>query len=313
MSKGAKKKAEKLKKRQTLKRPHSRSSEESGNETMSKRTRQSRQPIEINDEKSARDRRKKARARIEDISDEESNDDKMKTSKSKQRGRNQVLKNGRASSRLQRTGRQGSDDEKEERNAEMSNVKSFYGKPTRRTRQQKVSSGEDDDDDDEPAKRRTNASRKPERGYRRRRPQILDDSEDEFDDEEESGKENHRSSLRKIGSRSKSSEKPARRSTRNQRHVPSSPEESAEDSGEDIPQVKNQRAASKKNIKRSKNVSSSSEESDESGHNTSTRQALRNTCHEDNKSNKGTARRKAQGRRGDKIHEDESEDGKSQK
>lgn len=175
-SKGAKKKAEKLKKRHTLKRPHSRSSEESGNETVSKRTRQSRQPIEITDEKSARDRRKKARARIEDISDEESNDDKMKTSKSKQRGRNQkVLKNGRASSRLQRTGRQDSDDEKEERKADKTNVKSFYGKPTRRTRQQKVSSGDDDDDDDddEPAQQRTNASRKPERGSRRNRPQIL--------------------------------------------------------------------------------------------------------------------------------------------
>jgi len=119
---------------------------------------------------------------------------------------------------------------------------------------------------------------------------LADDSEDEdVDDEEESGKENRQSSLRKTGSRSKSSQRPARKSTRNQRQIPSSPEES-EDGDEDT--------------SRSRSTLSSLEESEESGHDTSKRQALRNTSHAANKTNKVTATRKTQARRGNKINGD---------
>lgn len=152
-----------------LKRPHSRSSEESGSETVSKRTRQSRQRIEIADDKSARDRRRKVRACIEDMSDDESNDGKVKTSKTTQRT-GKVVKNGRTSSRLQRICRQDSDDENEEMKGSKSNTKSFYGKSTRRARRQKISSEEDND---EPNEQRTNTARNSGRGSRRNRPQIL--------------------------------------------------------------------------------------------------------------------------------------------
>ena len=139
---------------------------------------------------------------------------------------------------------------------------------------------------------------------------LTDDSEDEdVDDEEESGKENRQSSLRKTGSRFKSSQRPARKSTRNQRQIPSSPEES-EDGDEHISKFTNQRAASKNNAARTKSTSSSFEESDESGHDTSKRQALRNTSHVANKSNKVTVTRKTQARRGDKINGEESDEDK---
>ncbi|KAL9979827.1 hypothetical protein ACROYT_G017544 [Oculina patagonica] len=304
-SKGAKNKAVRNGRRdesslrsKKLKRPRSRSSEESGIETVSKRTRQSRQPM---DEKSARDKRSRSRACIEDMSDEESIDGKMKASKSKQRA-GKVVRSGRISSRLQRICQQDSDDE-EEGKADKSNVKSFYGKPTRRTRQQKVSSEEEEVD--ELKDRRTNASRNRGRGTRRNRPQISDNSEDE-DESEESGKENRQSSRRKMSGRSKSSESPTRKSTRNQRHVPSSSEHS-EDSDEDTSRLTNQRATRKKNTKRSKNVSSSFVESDESGHNTSKKPASKNVLVE---ANKGRGTRNTQARRGDKIDEGESDDGK---
>ena len=148
--------------RSNRKRPYSRSSEESGNETVSKRTRQGRQPIEIADEESTRDKRKRARevrarrASIEDMSDDESSDGHGKTSKNKRSKGNQ--KPSRVSSRLQRIYRQDSDDEMEE---------SKSRKSTRRVRQQKVSS-EDDDDELEPETQR-NAGRRT-RG--RNRPQI---------------------------------------------------------------------------------------------------------------------------------------------
>lgn len=149
--------------RSNRKRPYSRSSEESGNETVSKRTRQGRQPIEIADEESARDKRKRARevrarrASIEDMSDEESSDGHGKTLKNKRSKGNQ--KPSRVSSRLQRIYRQDSDDEMEE---------SKSRKSTRRVRQQKVSSEDDDDDELEPEIQR-NAGRRT-RG--RNRPQI---------------------------------------------------------------------------------------------------------------------------------------------
>ena len=172
-SKGAKHKAVKHGRSNKLKRPHSRSSEESGNETVSKRTRQSRHPIEIADEKGARGKRSRSRAFIEDMSDEESIDGKMKASKTKQRA-GKVVKRGRISTRLQRMCQQDSDDDddddEEEGKADNSNVKSFYGKSTRRTRQQKVSSEEDDDDELE--EQSTNSSRNRGRGTRRNRPHI---------------------------------------------------------------------------------------------------------------------------------------------
>ena len=168
-SKEAKHKSVKHGRSNKLKRPHSRSSEESGTETVSKRTRQSRHPIEIADEKGARGKRSRSRAFIEDMSDEESIDGKMKASKTKQRA-GKVVKRGRISTRLQRMCRQDSDDDDEEGKADNSNVTSFYGKSTRRTRQQKVSSEEDDDDELE--EQSTNQSRNRGRGTRRNRPHI---------------------------------------------------------------------------------------------------------------------------------------------
>jgi len=153
-----------------LKRPHSRSSEESGSETVSKRTRQSRQPIEIVDGKSARDRRRNARACIEDISDDESIDGKMKSKTTQRTGK--VVKNGRISSgRLQRLWQQDSDDENEEKKGSKSNAKSFYGKSAGRARRQKISSEEEEED--ETNKLCTDTSRNGGRGSRRNRPQIL--------------------------------------------------------------------------------------------------------------------------------------------
>lgn len=151
-----------------LKRPHSRSSEESGSETVSKRTRQSRQPIEIVDGKSARDRRRNARACIEDMSDDESIDGKMKSKTTQRTGK--LVKSGRISSRLQRLCQHDSDDENEEKKGSKSNAKLFYGKSTGRARRQKISNEEDDD---ETNKRCTNTSRNSARGSRRNRPQIL--------------------------------------------------------------------------------------------------------------------------------------------
>ena len=153
-----------------LKRPHSRSSEESGSATVSKRTRQSRQPIEIVDGKSARDRRRNARACIEDISDDESIDGKVKSKTTQRTGK--VVKNGRMSSRLQRLCQQDSDDEHEEKKGSKSNAKSFYGKSAGRARRQKISS-EEEEEADETNKRSTNTSRNNGLGSRRNRPQIL--------------------------------------------------------------------------------------------------------------------------------------------
>lgn len=150
------------------KRPKSPSSEESGSETVSKRPRQSRQPIEVVDGKSARDRRRKARVSIEDMSDSESSDGKMKSKTTQPTGN--VMKNGRTSSRLQRICPQDSEDVDEEKKGSKSNAKSFYGKSNRRARQQKLSSVEDED---ETNKRCTNTSRNSGRGSRRNRPQIL--------------------------------------------------------------------------------------------------------------------------------------------
>jgi len=240
--------------------------------------------MEVVDDKSARDRRRKARVSIEDLSDGESSDGKMKSKTSQCSGK--VMKNSRTSSRLQRICRQDSEDEDEEKKGGKSNAKSFYGKSNRRARQQKLSNVEEED---ETNKRCTNASRNSGRGSRRNRPQILDNSEDEdVDDEEESGKENRQSSLRKTDSRSKSSQTPARKLTRNHRQIPSSPEES-----EDVDSGHNER------------TSSSFEESDESGLDTSKRQALRNRPHTANRSNKVTATRKT---RGDKRSIDETDD-----
>ena len=124
-----------------LKRPHSRSSEESGNETVSKRTRQSHQPIEIADKRRARDKRSRSRVCIEDMSDEEGIDDKTKAKRA-----GKMAKGTRISSRLQKMYQQDSDEEEEEKREDESNVKTFYGKPTRPTRQQKISSDEEDGD-----------------------------------------------------------------------------------------------------------------------------------------------------------------------
>lgn len=122
---------------------------------------------------------------------------------------------------------------------------------------------------------------------------LADDSEDEdVEDEEESGKENRQSSLRKTSSRSISSQRPARKSTRNQRQIPSSPKES-EVGDEDN--------------SRNRSASSSFEESDESGHETSKMQALRNTSRAANKANIVTTTRKTQVRQGDKINGDKSD------
>ena len=151
-----------------LKRPHSRSSEESGSETVSKRTRQSHKPIEIVDSKSARYKRRNARACIEDMSDDESGDGKMKSKPTQCTGK--MVKNGRTSSRLQRICAHDSDDENGEKKENKSNAKSFYGKSTGRAPQQKTSSQEEED---VTSKQCTNASRNIGRGSRRNRPQIL--------------------------------------------------------------------------------------------------------------------------------------------
>lgn len=151
-----------------IKRPNSPSSEESGPETVSKRTRQSHHSIEVVDGKSARDRKRKARVSIEDMSDGESSDGKMKSKTTQPTGK--VMKNGRTSIRLQRICPQDSEDEVEEKKGGKSNAKSFYGKPTRRARRQNLSSVEEED---ETNKRCTNASRNSGRGSRRNRPQIL--------------------------------------------------------------------------------------------------------------------------------------------
>lgn len=150
-----------------LKRPHSRSSEESGSETVSKRTRQSRQPIEIVDSKSARGRRRNARAWIEDMSDDESGDGKIKSKTTQCTGK--MVKNARTSSRLQRICPHDSDDENEEKKGSKSNAKSFYGKSTGRALRQKISTQEED----ETNKRCANASRNSGRGSRSNMPQIL--------------------------------------------------------------------------------------------------------------------------------------------
>lgn len=170
-SKKGKKKASKLGRRDESslrsnkrKRPHSRSSEESGNETMSKRTRKSRQPIEIADKRSAGGKRSRSRACIEAMSDEESIVGKTKAKKRA----GKIVKGTRISRRLQKMYQQDSDEEEEEEREDKTNVKRFYGKPTRRTRQQKISS-EEEDNDDEPEERNTIASRN--RG-RRNRPHI---------------------------------------------------------------------------------------------------------------------------------------------
>ena len=155
-----------------LKRSHSRSSEESGSETVSKRTRQSVRPIEVVDGKSARDRRRKAHASIEDVSDDESIDGKMKSKSTQHTGR--VKKNGRTSSTLQRICPQVSEDEDEEEKGSKSNAKSFYGKSTGRARRRNISREEEEEkDEDEPNERYTNASKNSGRRSRRNRPQIL--------------------------------------------------------------------------------------------------------------------------------------------
>ena len=125
---------------------------------------------------------------------------------------------------------------------------------------------------------------------------LVDDSEGEdVEDEDESGKENRQSSLRKTGIRSKSSQRPARKSTRNQRQIPSSPEESE---------------VGDEGISRNRSASSSFEESEESGLDTSKRQALRSTSLAANKANKATTTRKTQARLGDKSNGDRSDDEK---
>lgn len=154
-----------------LKRSHSRSSGESGSETVSKRTRQSRQPIEIVDSKSARDKRRNARGCIEDMSDDDSADGKMKSKTTQSTGK--VVKNGRTSSRLQRICPHDSDVEAEEKRESKSNAKSFCGKSTGRALRQKISSQEEEEEEDVTDKRCTNASRNSGRGSRRNKPQIL--------------------------------------------------------------------------------------------------------------------------------------------
>ena len=142
--------------------------------------------MEIADDDSARDRRRKARASIEDLSDDESFVGKRKASKSKQGGGKQaVSRNGSVVSRLRRRYPQDSEDEKAE--SPDSNVNSFYGRSTRRTCQRKTSNdsniSDDDDDDDEEEeeeeepvtqrKKTTRAARHPERGSRRNRRPIV--------------------------------------------------------------------------------------------------------------------------------------------
>ena len=92
-------------------------------------------PIEIVDSKSARDRRRNARACIEDMSDDESGDGKMKSKPTQCTGK--MVKNGRTSSRLQRICAHDSDDENGEKKENKSNAKSFYGKSTGRAPRQK--------------------------------------------------------------------------------------------------------------------------------------------------------------------------------
>jgi len=97
------------------------------------------------------------------MSDDDSTVGKTKSSKRNQRG--SVL------TRLQR--RYPQDSENEEEESLQTNVKSFYGRSTRRTRQQKVSKDDDDSDDgeEEPVTQSKNSARNPER--RRNRPQIM--------------------------------------------------------------------------------------------------------------------------------------------
>ena len=138
--------------------------------------------MEIADDDSARGRRRRAPASIEDLSDDENFVGKRKASKSKQRGGKQaVSRNGSVMSRLRRRYPQDSEDEKEQ--SPDSNVKSFYGRSTRRTCQRKTSNDSntsDDDDDDEEEeepvtqrKRTTRAARHPERGSGRNRLPIV--------------------------------------------------------------------------------------------------------------------------------------------
>lgn len=137
--------------------------------------------MEIADDDSARGRRRRTRASIEDLSEDESFVGKRKASKSKQRGGKQAAsRNGSVMSRLRRRYPQDSEDEKEQ--SPDSNVKSFYGRSTRRTCQRKTSNDsntsddEDDDEEEEPVtqrKRTTRAARHPERGSRRSRRPIM--------------------------------------------------------------------------------------------------------------------------------------------
>ena len=162
------------------KRSPSLSSEDSGYQKSSKRTCQRRQPIKIADDDSARGGRRKLRASIEDLSDDESFVGNRKASKSKQRrGKQAVIRNGSVVSRLRRRYPQDSEDEKEQ--SPDSNVKSFYSHLTRRTSQQKTSndsnmSEDDDDEEEEPVtqrKKATRAARHPERDSRKNRHPVV--------------------------------------------------------------------------------------------------------------------------------------------
>lgn len=203
-------------------------------ETASKRIRQSHSR---DGRRRARDARARAGTRasvsLEDISDEESID-----------GRDNQ-KHRRVSRRLQRMYQQDSKDELEESSTRGTNVKSFYGKTSRKALKRQVSS---EKDDDEFLERRRNAKKKTSAHNKR---QILAVFEDEGDDDGDSEKENLKTS------RSASSQKTTHRSTRNRRQVSSSPEQS-EESGytEDAAEPNNGRPLGIKD-KNAKNLSAS--------------------------------------------------------
>lgn len=140
---------------------------------------------------------------------------------------------------------QDSKDELEESSTRGTNVKSFYGKTSRKALKRQVSS---EKDDDEFLERRRNAKKKTSAHNKR---QILAVFEDEGDDDGDSEKENLKTS------RSASSQKTTHRSTRNRRQVSSSPEQS-EESGytEDAAEPNNGRPLGIKD-KNAKNLSAS--------------------------------------------------------
>ena len=164
------------------KRSRSFSSEESGYEKVSKRTRQKQQPMEISDDVSPRGRKRRARASIEELSDD---DDvivgKTKASKIRRLSDDQeVVTDNRVLGKLRRRYVHNSDNEEK---SSDSNVKSFYGRSTRRTRQRKDSSdaeNSNEGDMNEGGIQGKNRVRNPGRNTRRKRSRIAGKSISSF-------------------------------------------------------------------------------------------------------------------------------------